>query len=106
MNDSTKYLLQESDIPNTWYNIAADLPEPTPPVLHPGTGRPITPDDLAPLFPLAVIEQEVSTERYIDIPVPVRDILKQWRPTPLYYGRAAWSRPSTRLRASTTSMRG
>ena len=76
MTDTIKYLLQEADIPTAWYNIAADLPEPPPPVLHPGTGQPITPDDLAPLFPMAVIEQEVSSERYIDIPVPVRDILK------------------------------
>ena len=76
MSDSTKYLLQESDIPTSWYNIVADLPEPPAPVLHPGTGQPITPDDLAPIFPMAVIEQEVSSERYIDIPEPVRDILK------------------------------
>ena len=87
MTDSTKYLLQETDIPTTWYNIVADLPEPPPPVLHPGTGHPISPDELAPLFPMAVIEQEVSSERYIDIPEPVRDVLKQWRPSPLYRAR-------------------
>ena len=86
-SDTVKYLLQEADIPQSWYNIAADLPAPPPPVLHPGTGQPVGPDDLAPLFPMAVIAQEVSTERYIDIPEPVRDILKQWRPSPLYRAR-------------------
>ena len=84
MSDNTKYLLNESQIPKSWYNIQADLPQPAPPVLHPGTGQPIGPDDLAPLFPLSLIMQEVSTERRIDIPQPVRDIYRQWRPTPLY----------------------
>jgi tryptophan synthase beta chain len=87
MSDTIKYTLSEEDLPKAWYNIVADLPEPPPAVLHPGTGQPVTPDDLAPLFPLAVIEQEVSTERYIDIPKPVRDILRQWRPAPLYRAR-------------------
>ena len=87
MSDTIKYLLTETDIPTHWYNIAADLPSPLPPVLHPGTGQPIGPDDLAPLFPMAVIQQEVSTEREIEIPEPVRDILKQWRPAPLYRAR-------------------
>ena len=87
MSETVKYLLTEQDLPKTWYNIVADLPEPPAPVLHPGTGQPITPDDLAPLFPMAVIEQEVSAERYIDIPAPVRDILRQWRPSPLYRAR-------------------
>jgi tryptophan synthase beta chain len=87
MSETVKYLLTEQDLPKTWYNIVADLPEAPAPVLHPGTGQPITPDDLAPLFPMAVIEQEVSAERYIDIPGPVRDILRQWRPSPLYRAR-------------------
>jgi tryptophan synthase beta chain len=87
MTDTVKYLLDESKIPTAWYNIQADLPEPLPPVLHPGTGNPIGPDDLAPLFPMELIGQEVSTERYIDIPQPVRDIYRQWRPTPLYRAR-------------------
>lgn len=87
MTESTKYLLEENDIPETWYNIAADLPEPLPPVLHPGTGKPIGPDDLAPLFPMALIAQEVSTERDIPIPEEVRDIYRQWRPTPLHRAR-------------------
>jgi tryptophan synthase beta chain len=87
MSDTVKYLLKEEDIPKFWYNIAADLPSPPPPVLHPGTGQPVGPDDLAPLFPMAVILQEVSTEREIEIPEPVRDILKQWRPSPLYRAR-------------------
>ncbi len=87
MSDSVKYVLDESRIPKAWYNIAADLPEPLPPPLHPGTGQPIGPDDLAPLFPMALIQQEVSTERYIEIPEPVRDIYRQWRPSPLYRAR-------------------
>jgi tryptophan synthase beta chain len=87
MSDTVKYLLAEQDLPKAWYNIVADLPEAPAPVLHPGTGQPITPDDLAPLFPMAVIEQEVSAERFIDIPRPVRDILRQWRPSPLYRAR-------------------
>jgi tryptophan synthase beta chain len=83
MTESTKYLLSESDIPTAWYNIQADLPRPLPPVLHPGTLQPIGPADLAPLFPMALILQEVSQERYIEIPQPVRDIYRLWRPTPL-----------------------
>jgi tryptophan synthase beta chain len=80
----TKFLLDEDRIPTSWYNIAADLPNPLPPPLHPGTGQPIGPDDLAPLFPMSLIAQEVSQERYIEIPDPVRDIYRLWRPTPLY----------------------
>ncbi len=87
MSDSIKYLLDENQIPKTWYNIQADLPQPAPPVLHPGTGQPIGPDDLAPLFPMAIIGQEVSQEREIEIPQPVRDIYKSWRCTPLYRAR-------------------
>ena len=87
MSDTTKYLLPESSIPKSWYNIAADLPEPLAPVLHPGTGQPIGPDDLAPLFPMALIGQEVTTEREIEIPEPVRDVYKLWRPAPLYRAR-------------------
>ena len=74
-------------MPKTWYNIAADLPKPLDPVLHPGTLKPIGPDDLAPLFPMALIGQEVSQGREIEIPEPVRDIYKQWRPSPLYRAR-------------------
>ena len=87
MSDTVKYLLDESDIPESWYNLAADLPEPLPPVLHPGTGQPIGPDDLAPLFPMALIGQEVSTEPTIEIPEEVRDVYRMWRPTPLYRAR-------------------
>lgn len=85
--DTVKILLNEKDIPKSWYNIAADLPQPPPPVLHPGTGQPVGPDDLAPLFPMAIIMQEVSAERYIPIPEPVRNILRQWRPSPLHRAR-------------------
>ena len=84
MTDSIKYLLEESKLPKTWYNISADLPQPLSPPLHPGTKNPIGPDDLAPLFPMSLILQEVSQEREIEIPDPVRDIYKQWRPSPLY----------------------
>jgi len=87
MTDTIKVLLDEERIPKFWYNIVADLPNPPSPVLHPGTGQPIGPHDLAPLFPRAVIEQEVSREREIEIPTPVRDILRQWRPSPLYRAR-------------------
>jgi tryptophan synthase beta chain len=87
MSDTVKYVLAEDRIPKAWYNIAADLPQPPPPVLHPGTGQPVGPDDLAPLFPMALIGQEVSTEREIEIPGPVRDVYRLWRPTPLYRAR-------------------
>jgi tryptophan synthase beta chain len=87
MPDAVKYVLDESDLPRRWYNLVADLPVPPPPVLHPGTLEPIGPDDLAPLFPPALIEQEVATAREIEIPQPVRDIYRQWRPTPLYRAR-------------------
>lgn len=72
-----------STVPTHWYNLAADLPEPVPPALHPGTREPLGPADLAPLFPMALIEQEVSTQRYIEIPAPVREIYALWRPSPL-----------------------
>src|SRR3954466_7932560 len=87
MPETTKFLLGESEIPSSWYNIAADLPTPLPPVLHPGTGEPIGPADLAPLFPLELIKQEVSTERWIEIPDQVRDCYKLWRPSPLHRAR-------------------
>ncbi|MCZ6533577.1 MAG: TrpB-like pyridoxal phosphate-dependent enzyme, partial [SAR324 cluster bacterium] len=83
----TKYLLSEDQIPTSWYNIMADLPEPPPPVLHPGTKEPIGPDDLAPLFPMALIGQEVSTEPAIEIPEEVQQFYRQWRPTPLFRAR-------------------
>jgi tryptophan synthase beta chain len=85
--EQIKYLLNEDQMPTAWYNIQADLPEPLPPVLHPGTGQPIGPEDLAPLFPMELIMQEVSQERYIEIPEEVRQIYCQWRPSPLYRAR-------------------
>ena len=87
MSDTVKYVLDESRLPTHWYNLAADLPSLPPPPLHPGTRQPIGPGDLAPLFPLALIGQEVSTEREIEIPEPVRAIYRQWRPTPLFRAR-------------------
>jgi tryptophan synthase beta chain len=79
MSDTIKYLLPENEIPKSWYNLMADLPSHPEPPLHPGTKQPIGPDDLAPLFPMEIIMQEVSMEREIDIPDPVRNIYKQWR---------------------------
>jgi len=87
VNHTVKYLLDETDIPRQWYNIAADLPEPPTRPLNPSTGQPLNPSELEPLFSRGVIEQEISTERYIDIPEPVRDIYRQWRPSPLYRAR-------------------
>jgi tryptophan synthase beta chain len=87
LTDRVKYLLDETKLPTTWYNLAADLPSPCPPPLHPGTLQPLGPDDLAPLFPMSLIEQEVSTEREIEIPRPVRDVYRQWRPSPLFRAR-------------------
>ncbi|MDP9023552.1 MAG: TrpB-like pyridoxal phosphate-dependent enzyme [Actinomycetota bacterium] len=84
MAEQTKILLDESELPTRWYNIVADLPVPPPPVLHPATREPIGPDDLAPLFPMALIGQEVSQERFVDIPDAVLDVYRMWRPTPLY----------------------
>ncbi|MDI3341215.1 MAG: TrpB-like pyridoxal phosphate-dependent enzyme [Sphaerobacter sp.] len=83
----TKYLLSEDEMPTAWYNLQADLPTPPAPPLHPGTGQPIGPDDLAPLFPAALIEQEVSTQRWIEIPEEVQAVYRLWRPTPLYRAR-------------------
>ena len=81
--NQVRFDLPHDAIPRQWYNIQADLPRPLPPVLHPGTKQPVGPDDLAPLFPMALIGQEVSQDRYIDIPEEVREIYKLWRPTPL-----------------------
>ena len=85
--DYSKILLDESEMPTQWYNIIPDLPTPPPPPLHPGTHEPIGPDDLAPLFPMALIMQEVSTNSYIDIPGGVLDVYKLWRPSPLFRAR-------------------
>ncbi|MBI3978693.1 MAG: TrpB-like pyridoxal phosphate-dependent enzyme [Chloroflexi bacterium] len=83
----TKILLDEQEMPTSWYNLLADLPVPPPPVLHPGTGQPVGPADLAPLFPIELIKQEVSTQRYIEIPDEIQDVYRLWRPTPLYRAR-------------------
>jgi tryptophan synthase beta chain len=87
MDRQLKYVLQESELPRQWYNVIADLPSPPPPPLHPGTRQPVGPDDLAPLFPNALIAQEVSGERHITIPEDVLDVYRLWRPTPLYRAR-------------------
>ncbi|MEW6263671.1 MAG: TrpB-like pyridoxal phosphate-dependent enzyme [Thermodesulfobacteriota bacterium] len=79
-----KVFLNEDEIPKEWYNVAADMPHPAPPPLNPGTGQPVGPGDLAPVFPMNLIEQEVSQERFIKIPDEVLDIYRIWRPTPLY----------------------
>jgi tryptophan synthase beta chain len=79
-----KFLLDESHIPKAWYNINADMPVPPAPVLHPATKEPVTPDFLAVLFPMGLIMQEVSRERWVEIPEPVREVYRLWRPTPLH----------------------
>jgi tryptophan synthase beta chain len=82
--NTKKIVLPESEMPRQWYNILPDLPDPLEPPLHPGTGKPVGPEDLAPIFPMPLIEQEVSQERYIDIPDEVLEKYLIWRPTPLY----------------------
>ncbi len=87
MSRQKKILLPESEMPTHWYNLNADLPAAgveLPPVLHPATGQPVGPDDLAPLFPMALILQEVTTDRYVEIPEPIREVYRMWRPTPLF----------------------
>lgn len=84
MTQQTKYLLSEGQMPRFWYNIQADLPQPAPAVLHPATMQPVGPADLSPLFPMELILQEVSQEREIEIPEPVREVFQLWRPAPLY----------------------
>ncbi len=83
MSDRTRFLLDETKVPKAWYNINADMPVPPQPVLHPGTLQPVTPDFLSVLFPMSLIAQEVSKERWIEIPEPVREIYRLWRPTPM-----------------------
>lgn len=80
----TKILLREDEIPREWYNVQADLPSPLDPPLHPVTMEPLGPEDLAPLFPMALIEQEMSQERWIKIPDEVLEVFSMWRPTPVY----------------------
>ncbi|MGW4353702.1 TrpB-like pyridoxal phosphate-dependent enzyme [Nocardia sp. NPDC004582] len=87
MDERTKITLDESEIPRRWYNVIPDLPAPPPPPLHPGTGQPVGPEDLAPLFPMELIRQEVSADRYLDIPDEVIDVYRLWRPTPLFRAR-------------------
>ncbi len=82
--ERTKFILSEKEMPTAWYNVLPDLPEPLPPVLHPATGKPVTPDDLKPLFPMALIMQEFAPDRYIEIPEEVQEIYKLWRPTNLF----------------------
>ncbi len=88
MSEAIKFLLPDDRIPKAWYNIVADLPQPLPPVLNSATGKPVGPEDLAPLFPMSLILQEVSAEREIEIPGPVRDVYRLWRPTPLRRARS------------------
>ena len=87
MGKKTKFLLNEKKMPKAWYNINPDLPAPMPPILNPQTKEPVTPDFLNVLFPMSLIMQDASPERWIEIPKPVRDIYRLWRPTPLYRAR-------------------
>ena len=87
MAEPTKVFLDEDDIPTHWYNIAADFPTPPPPHLHPGTKEPLAPEDMTALFPMGLIEQEASTERWIEIPEAVQEIYRLWRPSPLHRAR-------------------
>src|SRR5215212_5943082 len=96
--EQTKYLLAESELPGRWYNIRADMPSPPQPVLHPGTGEPVGPEDLAPLFPMELILQEVSEEPEVSIPDELLDIYSLWRPTPLYRARRLEEAIGTRSR--------
>ena len=86
--EETKIVLSEKELPQKWYNVQADLPKPLMPPLNPGTGQPVGPEDLAPIFPMGLIEQEVSQERWIDIPNEILDVYRLWRPTPLHRARA------------------
>ena len=100
-----KYELSEDQMPTRWYNILHDLPTPPPPPLHPGTGQPVGPDDLAPLFPMDLIAQEVTTDRYVDIPEEVQDVYRLWRPVARCSARTASRRRSAPRPGSTTSTR-
>src|SRR4249920_4270352 len=93
-----KITLPESDLPRSWYNILADAPTPPQPPLHPGTGEPVGPDDLAPLFPMDLILQEVSQDAEIPIPEPIRGVYRLWRPTPLYRAHRLEAELGTRSR--------
>src|SRR5215813_10933959 len=87
MSAHSKFLLADSQIPSAWVNVLPSLPEPLDPPLHPGTHQPLSPADLAPIFPMELIEQEFSPLPTVDIPGEVMDIYRQWRPTPLYRAR-------------------
>ena len=97
-NSNVKYVLDENELPKKWYNINADLPKPLDPPLHPVTLKPLGPQDLAPLFPMELIRQEMSRDRFIDIPPEIRDILRIWRPTPLVRARRLEERLKTPAR--------
>ena len=95
MTDQIRFLLGENDVPRAWYNIYADSPVAPTPVLNPMTKEPVTPDFLSAIFPMELIQQEVSMDRYIDIPEEVREIYKLWRPTPLIRAAAAYDPSAT-----------
>ena len=105
MSETGRFLLDESRLPKAWYNVNADMPVPPSPVLHPGTMEPVTPDFLSVLFPMSIVMQEVSPERWIEIPEPVRDIYRLWRPTPMCRALRLEKALSTRPRTSTTRTR-
>src|SRR5439155_335907 len=96
--EQTKCLLTQAEVPRRWNNVRADLPSPMQPILHPGTGQPVGPDDLAPLFPMELILQEVSEEPEIAIPDEVLELYSLWRPTPLYRAHRLEQAAGTRSR--------
>src|SRR5713226_9890189 len=97
-SSQTKFVLDESELPRRWYNIRSDMPTAPQPVLHPGTLQPVGPDDLAPLFPMELIGQEVSEDAEIPIPEEILEIYSLWRPTPLYRERRLEAAIGTRSR--------
>ncbi|MCM8780557.1 MAG: pyridoxal-phosphate dependent enzyme, partial [Candidatus Omnitrophica bacterium] len=94
----TKITLSEKEMPLQWYNVVADLPEPLPPPLNPKTGKPVSPEDLSPIFPMGLIQQEVSQQRWIDIPSEVIDAYRIYRPTPLHRAHRLEKTLNTRCR--------
>ena len=104
--EETRIYLTEKEMPRQWYNIQPDLPKPLPPPLHPGTKKPLGPQDLAPIFPMGLIMQEVSQERYIEIPEEIQQIYYLWRPSPMYRAHRLERALGTRVRLMGDDLHG